>query len=76
MNRTTLFKIEANTGYIVKMSEFLTQNPDCKWMSNLMDEPFKLALLIYEAGLHRDCYDVAAEVGCNWQTVKQIQSVF
>lgn len=75
MNSSTLLKIQDHAEFIKKLSQFIQENPDKAWLLNLIDEPFKLALLIYEAESLDDDHDIAEEIGCNWQTVKQIRSV-
>lgn len=69
MNRTTFSKISLAADRLHKIHENLEQY---KFIIPLLDEPYQLALQILKFP-ELDDREVAAQVGVNWQTVKQIR---
>lgn len=69
MNRTTFSKINLAADRLHKIHENLAEY---KFIIPLLDEPYQLALQILKYP-ELDDREVAAQVGINWQTVKQIR---
>lgn len=69
MNRVTFSKINLAADRLHKIHDNLEQY---KFIIPLLDEPYQLALQILKYP-ELDDREVAAQVGINWQTVKQIR---
>lgn len=69
MNRVTFSKIALASDRLHKIHKNLEQ---FKFVIPLLDEPYQLALQVLKFP-ELDDREVSAEIGINWQTVKQIR---